>query len=171
MDVFSRKKQLRERLLRQRRSLPEPKRRRLSAAICENLLSLSELAAAKTVLSYLPAGGEADVGALNELLQKNGAAVAFPVCGSDGSMEAYLPRRRMRLASASTGSGDGSRRARRIPPRGTRRGDRALRRFQPGLPPPRTRQGLLRPLPSAVQKCVYRGGRIRLPEDGGSSGG
>ena len=117
MDVFSRKKQLRERLLRQRRSLPEPKRRRLSAAICENLLSLSELAAAKTVLSYLPAGGEADVGALNELLQKNGAAVAFPVCGSDGSMEAYLPEAPDAFVVGIHGIPEPDpRRARRIPP-------------------------------------------------------
>ncbi len=91
MDVFSRKERLRERMLQQRRSLPEPERRRLSEAVCKNLASLPEIAGAGTVLSYFPVGGEADVGALNELLRKNGAAVAFPVCGSDGSMEAYLP--------------------------------------------------------------------------------
>lgn len=117
MDVFSRKKQLRERMLRQRGSLPEQERRRLSEAICKNMESLPEIAAAKTVLSYFPVGGEADVGALNEFLQKRGAAVAFPVCGSDGGMEAYVPETPGTLVDGLHGIPEPDPgRARRIPP-------------------------------------------------------
>ncbi len=117
MDVFDRKERLRERMLRQRGSLAKAERQRLSEAVCHNLAALPEIAAAKTVLTYFPVGGEADVGPLNGLLRERGAAVAYPVCGEDGGMEAYVPETPDAFVLGMHGIPEPDpRHARRIPP-------------------------------------------------------
>ncbi len=117
MDVFDRKERLRERMLRMRSALSALERRRLSEAVCQNLAALPEIAAARTVLTYMPVGGEADVGTLNEFLRERGAAVAFPVCGDDGTMEAYVPETPDAFVPGAYGiPAPDPRRARRIPP-------------------------------------------------------
>lgn len=74
-----------------RRSLTADERRASSAAICAALLALPELAAARTVLSYLALPDEAELSALHAALRERGAEIAFPATLARGVMEARLP--------------------------------------------------------------------------------
>lgn len=85
------KKAQRELALLRRRALTAEQRRKMSAAVCEKLLTLPELAGAKTVFSYLAAWDEVDLGYVNQTLTARGITVAYPVCFEKGHMEAYIP--------------------------------------------------------------------------------
>lgn len=74
-----------------RLALDAETRRRSSAAVCEQLLALPELAGVKTVFSYMAMEGEADLGVLHEQLLARGLRLAFPVCGKGGQMDFYEP--------------------------------------------------------------------------------
>lgn len=85
------KKAQRELALLNRRALTAEQRKEMSAAICEKLLALPELAGLETVFSYLAAWDEVDISCVNQTLTARGIAVAYPVCFEKGSMEAYVP--------------------------------------------------------------------------------
>jgi len=85
------KKAQRELALLRRRALTAEQRREMSAAICEKLLTLPELAGVKTVFSYLAAWDEVDLSYVNQTLAARGITVAYPVCFEKGHMEAYIP--------------------------------------------------------------------------------
>ena len=74
-----------------RRRLGQAERQAKSAAICRKLLTLPEVEEAKTILSYMAARDEADLGLLHETLRTAGKALAFPVSGEGGCMEAWAP--------------------------------------------------------------------------------
>lgn len=74
-----------------RRRLTPEQRQTASEQICRRLLTLPELEAAGTVLSYLAVGEEADLSALHKALRSAGKTLAFPVTGPDGAMEAWIP--------------------------------------------------------------------------------
>ena len=67
-------------------------RKAASARICERLLALPQLQAAKTVLSYRALPDEADLSALHDALRARGVRLCFPVSLPGGVMEAREPR-------------------------------------------------------------------------------
>ena len=85
------KPELRRLLRGARRALAPEEHERRSKAVCDRLASLPELTAAQTVLAYVPEDGEVDIIPFLRVLQSRGVTVAFPVCGADGQMEAYVP--------------------------------------------------------------------------------
>ena len=74
-----------------RRALSAAERAGRSKRLCRRLLALPELAAARTVLSYLAAPDEADPGEVNEALAARGVRVCYPAVTGRGTMEALLP--------------------------------------------------------------------------------
>ena len=97
------KKEQRAEAFARRRELGADRRKRYSEEICARLLELPALRDAKTVFSYLATEEEADLSALHEALRSRGTAVAFPVTGKNGFMEAYVPRDMDSLRVASLG--------------------------------------------------------------------
>ena len=91
MDVSREKKELRRLALRRRAAADAAARAAASAGICRLLDDLDELRQAGTVLGYAAVDGECDLAALYETLAGRGAVLAFPVCGEDGRMEAFVP--------------------------------------------------------------------------------
>ena len=71
-----------------RRALSPEQRRVYSAALCEALLRLPELARAETVLSYRALPDEAELSALEGRLK---ARIAYPRCLPGGMLEARVP--------------------------------------------------------------------------------
>ena len=94
--MLSSKEALRREALARRGAMSAPQRAERSRAICRALESLPELSGAKRVLGYWPHGDECDLRPLYDLLRDRGVALAFPVSGEDGSMEAYVPRAALR---------------------------------------------------------------------------
>ena len=88
MDASTEKKELRRLALARRDALCAESRAAASAEICRLLAELPELERAGTVLGYAAVGSECDLAALYEAL---GVSLAFPVCGTDGRMEAFIP--------------------------------------------------------------------------------
>ena len=86
------KKEQRALCLAARRAMGDEERQAASAAICERLLALPQLQAAKTVLSYMALPGEADLSALHDALRARGVRLCFPVSLPRGVMEAWEPR-------------------------------------------------------------------------------
>ena len=82
------KAEQREKALAARRALSAEERRRNSGAICERLLALPQLRAARTILSYRALPEEADPSALEREL---GARFVYPLCRGAGELEARLP--------------------------------------------------------------------------------
>ena len=78
------KKQLRRRCLARRNSLSSEERAAFSREISEKLLPYL---ADKKILSYSPFKSEVDVTPINRQF-----AVAYPVIGEDGRMEAFIPQ-------------------------------------------------------------------------------
>ena len=74
--------------LARRRALSDAERQAFSAAICKRLLTLPEIRAAGTILSYRALPDEADPAALETELS---ARFAFPLCRGKGQMEARVP--------------------------------------------------------------------------------
>ena len=91
MDASTEKKELRRLALARRDALCEKPRAAASAKICRLLAALPELREAGTVLGYAAVGSECDLSALYETLSARGVRLAFPVCGADGRMEAFIP--------------------------------------------------------------------------------
>jgi 5-formyltetrahydrofolate cyclo-ligase len=69
---------------------PEEIRAR-SAALCRRLTELPELRGARTILSYLAIGSEADLSALHDWAARAGKTIAFPVTHPHGVMDARVP--------------------------------------------------------------------------------
>lgn len=84
---------LRAAALAARSALSPEEQRVKSAAVCERILSLPEFALPGIWLSYLAAGGEADLTDVHKALTASGRRLAFPVSLAGGQMEAYLPGR------------------------------------------------------------------------------
>ena len=78
----------RKQALAARRALGAEERRACSAAICARLSELPELRAARTILRYRALSDEADLSALEEMLD---ARFVYPRCLGGGVMEARLP--------------------------------------------------------------------------------
>ena len=91
MDASTEKKELRRLALARRDALCEKPRAAAGAEICRLLAELPELREARTVLGYVAVGSECDLAALYEALAARGVRLAFPVCGADGRMEAFIP--------------------------------------------------------------------------------
>ena len=91
MDASTEKKELRRLALARRDALSARERAAAGAEICRLLAALPELREAGTVLGYAAVGGECDLSALYETLAARGVRLAFPVCGADGRMEAFIP--------------------------------------------------------------------------------
>ena len=91
MELSEEKRNARRLALARRDALDADERAEKSRALCRALETLEELRGAKTVLGYAAVGSECDLGALYAALRAWGAAVAFPVTGEDGRMEAYVP--------------------------------------------------------------------------------
>lgn len=77
--------------LARREALSAQERSVFSAAICRHLAALSVLQEAKVILSYMATAQEADLSAFHTWAAEQGKALAFPVSGPDGHMEAYIP--------------------------------------------------------------------------------
>ena len=74
-----------------RQAIPALSRRQMSLTICQFFSQLDEIKSAKTVMSYMAFGYEADMTALHKLLRQRGVKLCFPVCAAGGLMEAYAP--------------------------------------------------------------------------------
>ena len=92
------KAQLRQTAIRARAGLSKAGREAASRAICERLRAMPEVQNARVIFSYLAMPEEADLTALHTWLLERGRTVAFPVTGTNGSMEAYAPDASMRFA-------------------------------------------------------------------------
>ena len=82
------KAEQRKQAIAARRALSAEEREAYSAAICERLLALPELRAARTILSYRALPDEVDPAALEQALD---ARFVYPRCLGAGEMEARLP--------------------------------------------------------------------------------
>ena len=91
MELSAEKRESRRLALSRRDALSEEERASASLAICRLLEGMPELRGAKTVLGYVPAGSECDLGMLYEALRRQGVTLAFPVTEDGGRMEAYIP--------------------------------------------------------------------------------
>lgn len=90
MNTQSEKAALRRLAKQRRQSLPLEERAAFSRRICERLLALPEMEAAKTVMSYMALRSEADLRALHEALWARRRQLCFPVTQGGGAMEAVL---------------------------------------------------------------------------------
>ena len=91
MELAEKKRELRRLALGRRDALSASERAAASRAVCRSLEELPELRGAKTVLGYAAVGSECDLAALYASLAERGVTLAFPVCGEDGRMEAFVP--------------------------------------------------------------------------------
>ena len=91
MTVAEEKAACRTRALARRDALTAPERRAKSLAICRALESLELLHHAKTVLGYAAFGSECELSPFYDTLRAKGVRLAFPLAGSGGRMEAYIP--------------------------------------------------------------------------------
>ena len=62
-----------------------------SKKICDSLLNSQFYQNADTIFSYVPFNGEVDISYFNQCATDDGKTVAYPICGSDGSMVAAVP--------------------------------------------------------------------------------
>lgn len=88
--MTERKAALRPSALERRRSLSPEQRAEGSRRICESLRALPALEEARTVMSYMALGEEADLTALHEVLRAAGKRLCFPAVRGPGEMEAVL---------------------------------------------------------------------------------
>lgn len=89
---MEREKQTQRAIALARREALSPKEREaFSAAICRHLAALSVLQSANVILSYMATAREVDLSAFHAWAAQRGKALAFPVSGPDGHMEAYIP--------------------------------------------------------------------------------
>ena len=86
------KKEQRVLALSSRRAMSGDERKAASSRICARLLTLPQVQAAKTVLSYRALADEVELTALHDALQACGARLCFPVSLPGGVMEAWEPR-------------------------------------------------------------------------------
>ena len=86
------KKEQRALALSARRAMGGEERDIAAERICARLLTLPQLQAARTVLSYMALPDEVDLTALHETLRARGLRLCFPVSLPRGVMEAYEPR-------------------------------------------------------------------------------
>lgn len=89
--IPERKKRQRAEAYSRRRSLTEEERAAKSAAICHFLQEIPALRQAETVFSYAASPVEANLDEINQVLAARGKRVCFPLCYSDGIMQAVLP--------------------------------------------------------------------------------
>jgi 5-formyltetrahydrofolate cyclo-ligase len=75
-----------------RRALTGDQRAKASAAICEALTQLPQVRSAKTILSYLATDDEANLSQFHAWAAEQGKTLAFPICGTNGQMEAAVPQ-------------------------------------------------------------------------------
>lgn len=61
------------------------------AAMCQHMLALPEFQAAKVLLSYCAVRGEADAVLIEQAARQMGKEIAYPLCGSAGTMCAAIP--------------------------------------------------------------------------------
>lgn len=80
------KHQLRAAFDARRRALPETERRARSAAACDRLVDLPELAAAELVVLYAALPDEADPGPARDELERIGCRIALPRVTDAGSL-------------------------------------------------------------------------------------
>ncbi len=90
-NILERKKRQRTEAYSRRRSLTEEERAAKSAAICHFLQEIPALRQAETVFSYAASAVEANLDEINQVLAEQGKRVCFPLCYSDGIMQAVLP--------------------------------------------------------------------------------
>ena len=90
-NILERKKRQRTEAYSRRRSLTEEERAAKSAAICHFLQEIPALQQAETVFSYAASAVEANLDEINQVLAEQGKRVCFPLCYSDGIMQAVLP--------------------------------------------------------------------------------
>ena len=90
-NILERKKRQRTEAYSRRRSLTEEERAAKSAAICHFLQEIPALWQAETVCSYAASAVEANLDEINQVLAEQGKRVCFPLCYSDGIMQAVLP--------------------------------------------------------------------------------
>ncbi len=90
-NILERKKRQRTEAYSRRRSLTEEERAVKSAAICHFLQEIPALWQAETVFSYAASAVEANLDEINQVLAEQGKRVCFPLCYSDGIMQAVLP--------------------------------------------------------------------------------
>ena len=97
MTAKREKAEQRVQALAARRGLSVLERGTYSAAICARAAELPELAEEGIILSYLAQWDEVDLEALHRRLLAAGRRLAYPLCGPDGSMEAWEPLGPLRL--------------------------------------------------------------------------
>jgi len=83
------KKAWREKMLAMRAGLNQTTTTANSAAVCAELLSLSQLQASRQVMWYLPIRGEVDLTPLITATERRGIKVLLPKVMSKGVIEAY----------------------------------------------------------------------------------
>lgn len=82
----------RERCLKAREALSPEQRQLLDQRICDRLQSLPQVREAKTILSYMAVGEEADLSNFHEWVRAQpDKALAFPISGPDGKMSVAVP--------------------------------------------------------------------------------
>lgn len=74
-----------------RRSVSPEDKARYSSLICATLSSMPQVKTAGTILSYCALPDEVDLRELHDILLSEGKSICFPVCKSEGLMDAFIP--------------------------------------------------------------------------------
>ncbi len=88
LPAFERKKEIRQKMLAQRRALSASEKEEKGRALTGNLISLKAYQEAKRILAYLAMPGEADLDPLIREALADGKEVYVPVCLPEKQMEA-----------------------------------------------------------------------------------
>lgn len=99
-------RRLREAGIAARKGIPRQQRAALDKAICSRIIQLAAFQSARTVFSYSPMPGEADIRTVNSMALRLGKRVAYPDCIDATQMVARTPlddapwiTRRLHIAS------------------------------------------------------------------------
>ncbi len=78
--------------LTHRRNMGAAERARASEMICRRLELRQEILSHRVIFSYLATEEEVDLSSFHQYAREHGCALAFPVTGEGGQMEAYIPK-------------------------------------------------------------------------------
>lgn len=91
LSINERKKRQRKECTYLRQRLSDAEREKKSSAICKRALMLDEIRKAKVLFSYQAMKNEVNINALNQILEREGKTIAYPVVDDACNMDAYVP--------------------------------------------------------------------------------
>lgn len=91
MSVKEEKTALRREIKRRIAALAKEEIKRQSASACELAEGLTAFKNARTILGYKAMPGECDPASLVKAAAGMGKSIAYPICGTEGGLELYIP--------------------------------------------------------------------------------